>query len=298
MQDKYITIEGQTLHYVESGLRADNLVTLVFLHGFPESWHTWQNQLAYFSTEFRVIAADLPGYNDSDKPAKPEAYLLPRLIALLAGFIKGVSPDKKVVLVAHDWGGAIAWPLVAFHGHLFEKLVIINAAHPSTFTREMINNPQQRACSDYIHQLIEGNAEEMVSRDDFAFLKSMLTDHSGSSVLADEIMQIYQANWAKPGVLTGMLNYYRAMPQLAPRESQSSRPVVDVSLPKMKIPNIQIKVPTLVLWGLNDKAFVASVLDGLDEYVEQLKVVRFADASHWLHHEQPEAVNREIKGFI
>lgn len=299
IEHKYADIDGIKLHYVEAKLNSEAKQTLVFLHGFPEFWGAWEHQIAEFSVDYRVIAPDLLGYNLSDNPDDDTQYQVPSLIDLMSRFLRHVGDDAPVVLVAHDWGGAIAWPLVAFHSSLVKQLIILNAAHPSTFTREMIHNSEQRQKSAYIHQLIAKNAVMELSRDDFAFFKNMLFEQRLDAGFTDAQKQTYLKVWKQPGAIEGMLKYYRSMPQLAPVESESELvdgPVVDTA--NMKIPKIRIMVPTLILWGEQDQAFVSTMLDGIEEYVPNCKIQKFADASHWLHHEQPEKINRAIRDFI
>ncbi len=297
MQHHFIQIDEHEFHTVESGPSQQTLTTptLVFLHGFPEHWRTWQAQLNHLSQHYRVIAVDLLGYNLSSKPTELAPYEVPNLIDSMAKLIKVLGRGEPVYLVAHDWGGAIGWPMVAFHSHLFKGLVILNSAHPSTFTREMLCNPAQRQKSAYIHQLVADDAEQTVSKDQFQFLLSMLVDAKGSPVLSEELSQFYQLSWQREGVVTAMLNYYRCMPQLPPSLDSEAKAqgVVDG-----KIPNIRINVPTYVLWGEQDEAFVPQVLDGLETYVEDCTVERFPHASHWLHHEQPELISHKIGEFV
>lgn len=295
----YADLDGCKLHYVEANAGSHELQTIVFLHGFPEYWGSWKLQLDAFSEKYRVVAPDLLGYNLSDKPKDLGPYEVPQLIQLMRKFIQHIAESKPIILVAHDWGGAIAWPLAAFHPELVSKLVILNAAHPSTFTREMINNPEQRLKSEYIHQLIAKDAEAHLSKNDFKFFKDMLFEHRLDQGFDDQQKQVYLNVWKQPDAITGMLNYYRSMPQLAPQQSQDlidSGPLTTIE--KMKIPQIRIKQPTLVLWSEQDQAFVSGILHGIEDYVPDLKVIRFADASHWLHHEQPEQVNQAIADFI
>ena len=300
----YANINGVTVHYVEAGpkempVQGKQAKTLIFLHGFPEYWGTWQQQIDHFSTQYRVIVPDLVGYNLSDKPSDLSFYQLPNMIAFYADFIRHVSPDRQVNLIAHDWGGAIAWPLAAFHCHLFDKLVILNAAHPSTFTREMINNPEQRKKSAYIHQLISPDAEQLLSANDFAFLREMLFEQIQGIPLSAEWKKAYLEAWQQPGALQGMLNYYLSMPQLAPDEAKDIREEERVTtIAEMKIPNIRIKLPTLILWGEQDEAFVTNILEGIEHYVVDCEIVRFSQASHWLHHEQADRVNNKIESFL
>ena len=301
LKSHYIDIEGVNIHYVSAepcaNENTNTVATLVFLHGFPEYWQAWQHQLNYFSNNYRVIAPDLPGYNLSDKPNDVNFYQVPHLIAFISKFIAAVSQNQKVFLVAHDWGGAIAWPLAAFYPQYIDKLVILNAAHPSTFTREMINNPLQRSKSDYIHQLIDLNAIDLLQQHNYQYLCEKMTFSDGSSVLNDNTKTLYINAWQQTGVINGMLQYYRAMPQLASKnEINSNEQVKQVT--EMKIPNIRVHVPTLILWGEQDEAFVVENLDDLEQYVPNCTIKRFQDASHWLMHEKSTEINHAIEGFI
>jgi len=298
IKHNYLQVEGINIHYVEAQA-PDPKGTLLFFHGFPEYWATWHAQLDYFSANYRVIAVDLPGYNLSDKPQNTEFFRLGNLIQFMAKFVQSVVATEKVYLIAHDWGGAIAWPLAAFYPQLFEKLIIINAAHPSLFTREMIHNSLQRQKSEYIHKLIADDAVKRLSGNNFAYLRNIAFAGMRPGTLSAAQKLAYQQAWSQPGAVNGMLQYYRAMPQLggsSKAESASAGPVTSTS--QMKIPHIRINVPTLILWGEQDQAFVLENTQGIEEYVADCQVKRFSHASHWLQHELPNEVNHEIAGFI
>ena len=302
MKHHTINIEDVNIHYVEAGADYINhspRQTIVFLHGFPEYWGTWHAQLDYLSDKYRVIAPDLPGYNLSDKPQQQSFFEVPNLIQFIAKFIQGVAPQEKVIVVAHDWGGVIAWPLAAFFPQIVGRLVILNAAHPSTFTREMMHNAEQRQKSEYIHELIAPDGVEKLSANHHQYLKDKIFAGMQKGTLNDAQHQVYQQVWSVPGAVNGMLQYYRAMPQLAPSEkafSDKSKQVITTT--QMKIPNIRINCPTLILWGEQDQAFVKENIDGVEEYVPDVRIKRFPDASHWLQHELPDAVNLEIEAFL
>ncbi|WJG10746.1 alpha/beta hydrolase [Aliiglaciecola sp. LCG003] len=299
MESKHIHVNGCRIHYMEALPKRPSKGCIVFLHGFPENWQTWRKQIAFFSAEYRVIAPDLPGYNQSSKPENLAFYAVPNLIEVIRQFIETVQhSQQKIILVAHDWGGAIAWPLVAFNPELFSHLIILNAAHPSTFTREMICNPVQRQKSGYIHQLIADDAETVIVQNSYSLLTNMFVDEQQNSVLTDNELNEYRKSWARPAVLISMLKYYQAMPQLAPSQQDinTNGPVVELS--KMKVPNIRITTKTLVLWGEKDLAFVPQLLDGLEEYVKDVQIEKFAEANHWLHHQFPDLVNQHILTFI
>jgi len=299
LNHRYVDVAGTSIHYVESGTVSD-APTLIFLHGFPEFWQTWHAQLSHFSKTHRVIAPDLPGYNLSDKPTNIDFYHPQNLIRVMAEFIELVAPNQRICLIAHDWGGAIAWPLAAFNPQLVDQLVILNAAHPSTFTREMIHNQQQREKSGYIHQLISDGAPTQLTTNNFAYLRQLLCNDVGESVLNQQQIDDYIAAWSQPGAIEGMLGYYRAMPQLAPPVTENADKLSDsvTNTSDMKIPHIVIKQRCLILWGEQDKAFVNEVLYGLEHYVPQLTIKRFSEASHWLQCEQSPLINRYIAQFI
>lgn len=302
MKHHKINIDNVNIHYVEAGASCDinePRQTIVFLHGFPEYWGTWHAQLDYFANKYRVIAPDLPGYNLSDKPQNKTFFEVPNLIQFMAKFIQGVAPQEKIILVAHDWGGALAWPIAAFFPHIIERLVILNAAHPSTFTREMICNAQQRQKSEYIHELIASDAVDKLSQNNYQYLKDKIFGGMREGTMDDVQRLGYQQVWAQPGAVKGMLQYYSAMPQLAPLDkvdATNKGPIVTPA--KMKIPNIRINCPTLILWGEQDQAFIKENLDGIEEYVPNVRVKRFPTASHWLQHELPDEVNSEMTTFL
>jgi pimeloyl-ACP methyl ester carboxylesterase len=307
----YQDVNGLRLHYLlaqpQTSSKNQSLIkTLVFLHGFPEHCGVWRRQLAFFGDEYRALALDLPGYNLSQGLDSLDGYSVPNLVGIVSEFIRLIGAGNPVTLIAHDWGGALAWPLANRFPNLLSELVILNAAHPSTFTREMINNRTQRLMSDYIHSFLSDDAEELLRNNNFKALRAHSIDHIKVPLDTSTVNEYLDA-WSQDGAVTNMLNYYRAMPQLFPREQAGqnklqvsgqdlSSPQIDLS--KMKIPNIRIEMPTLVLWGEQDQAFCVDVLEGLDDYIDDYQEVRFADASHWLHHEKPSEINQVISVFL
>ncbi|REL35593.1 alpha/beta fold hydrolase [Thalassotalea euphylliae] len=318
IKHSYANVSGLKIHYSQCGVQHSDNGVIVFLHGFPEYWGTWRHQLIALGKSYHTIAPDLPGYNLSDKPSNNAFYKIENLIKVLSEFIAQVSNNQPVYLVAHDWGGAIAWPLVAFNQQLVKKLVILNAAHPSTFTREMKYNGEQRLRSGYIHQLISPQAENLLSENQFSYLFEQIMTGLAKDLVTDQLKSEYLAIWQQPGAINGMLQYYRAMPQLAAdtksigykdtyardnsKLSQSNSTTKTESplttLEAITIPKIMIKVPTLVLWGAQDQAFVIECLDGLEDYVQDLTIKQFPDNSHWLQHEQPDAITQAIGYFV
>jgi len=288
---KYVNVEGASLHYLSREEESAENPLLIMFHGFPENAHTWEALMAILPTSLDIIAPDLPGYHLSSPLPSETDYQVPSLISRMAAFIEKVQKGRKVILLGHDWGGAIAWPLAAFHQTLISKLIIVNAAHPSCFTRAIKTSSTQRAKSQYISALIDKGAERTLTNTSFTLLKNMLGN--GFFEKETSYSRTLLNDWGKPETLSAMLNYYRQMPQQVPQKNVSEKVLDDI-----RIPEIFIHCPTLLLWGEQDDAFDLSVLDKIEHYVP-LIVKRFnPHASHWLHREKPEWVQKEVINFI
>jgi pimeloyl-ACP methyl ester carboxylesterase len=321
-----VVLPTTTIQYLSANI--DDITTkpmLLFFHGFPECSWAWETYLHAMSIDYCVIAPDLPGYRYSNGFESADDYNIGNLIQLMAAFIKQMvikraqkidSRPQKVHLVAHDWGGAIAWPLAAFHGALLHSLTIINAAHPSAFTREMRDNTIQQEKSEYIADFMHPDAASKIKANDFSMFKKLfgpqffapeledtrtIAANSNNNVSSSKNkthglfsgrqLTQYISQWNHPKSLENMLNYYRKMPQI------KTKGYVSQQAP-LKIPNIRINVPTLVIWGENDSAFVIDNLLGLDKWVPNLRVFKIPRATHWVHHEQPEYVMNLLSEFL
>jgi epoxide hydrolase 4 len=289
MREQLIDLpNGARLNYAAAGAGA----AMVFVHGFPECWHRWGPQLSEFGRDHRVLAPDTRGINLSFKPEGVAAYHARHLAEDIAGFIDALSADP-VVLVGHDWGGAIAWLVAMRSPRLVRKLVIINAPFPATFARELAHNPAQRAASQYMNALRDPGAEKRILAQDFAGFERALTGMGPPAHwYTPELAARYREAWRRPGALTAALNYYRATP-LRP-----ALPGEDWTPPIPPREAMRVQVPTLVLWGMRDDAVLPGCLDGLDGYVDDLTVVRLPEGSHWVSAEHPGKVNAAIRGFI
>ena len=150
VDSKYAMVDGASIHYLSREEEGAKNPLIIMLHGFPENAHTWEGLMAILPTTLDIIAPDLPGYHLSSPLPSETDYQVPSLIGRMAAFIEKVKKGRKVILLGHDWGGAIAWPLAAFHQTLISKLIIVNAAHPSCFTRAIKTSSMQREKSQYI----------------------------------------------------------------------------------------------------------------------------------------------------
>jgi pimeloyl-ACP methyl ester carboxylesterase len=259
---------------------------MLFLHGFPEYWAMWRPMLEHFGARgYRAVAPDLRGYNLSEKPPAVEAYRAKHLMADVLALAARYTKDK-FVLVAHDWGGAVAWGVAIAHPERLAKLVMVNSPHPYIFWRELCNNPAQQQASEYMRFFRLPKAERVLSENGYARLLGAFAD------LDEEARKALVEAWSQPGALTGGLNYYRASPMYPPSAEDPG-----ASKLQLKPEDFMVKVPTLVIWGERDTALLAGCLEGLDMVVPNLKLVRVPDATHWVARERTALVIREIEAF-
>ena len=284
---KYAEVNGVRLHYVTQGKGP----LIVFLHGFPEFWYEWKDQLPEFAKDHRAVAPDMRGYNLSEKPPGVDRYQMKDLVEDVRALAEHLG-YKKFVLVGHDWGGGVAWGFAIAHPEYLEKLVIVNCPHPAILARELAGNPAQQKASQYMLLFRSAQAEQMLSANNYAGLvDAVLGDGLKTGVFTQADKQAYIAAWSQPGALTGGLNYYRAANLGPPTPDSPVAPAADAG-------GMMVKVPTLVIWGEKDTALLTGNLDGMDQFVPNLTVKRIPDGSHWVIHEKPELVNGYIREFI
>ncbi|MDA1117608.1 MAG: alpha/beta hydrolase [Proteobacteria bacterium] len=277
-----VAANGLRLHVA----RAGHGPLMLFLHGFPEYWAMWQPLLEHFGARGWCAAApDLRGYNLSDKPAAVEAYRAKHLVADVLALAAHYTKDK-FVLVAHDWGGAVAWGVAIAHPERLSRLVMLNSPHPYVFWRELCNNPAQQQASEYMLLFRLAKAERVLTENGYARLLGAFSD------LDEAARKALIEAWSQPGALTGGLNYYRASPMYPPSPEDPGAKKL-----QLKPEDFTVKVSTLVVWGERDAALLPGCLDGLDEVVPDLKLVRVPEASHWIARERTDLVIREIEAF-
>jgi epoxide hydrolase 4 len=297
MPDTYLLVlpHGITLSCRAAGERGNPV--MVFLHGFPEGAFVWDGLLAHFAQlGYRCVAPNLRGFEASSAPAEPSAYRAKHLVQDIAALIAIESPRQPIAcLVAHDWGGALAWNLTNQQPQLIQRLCIINSPHPGTFLRELQRSAAQKQASAYMNFLIRPDAEKLLAEDDYRrlweFFGNMGATSGHHAWLTEAVKAQYRAVWDHG--LTGGCNYYRASP-LRPATAQD--PGADaITLPREML---TITVPTQLIWGMQDIALPAALMDGLSDYVAQLQVHQVPDATHWIIHEQPDLVSDVLSRFM
>jgi pimeloyl-ACP methyl ester carboxylesterase len=274
---QYAEVNHVKLHYVEQGQGP----LILFLHGFPEFWYEWKEFLPEFGKTHHAVAVDMRGYNLSDQPEKVEAYAIPVVVEDIRALGEKLGA-KKFVLVGHDWGGVIAWFFAAAHPELLERLIIINAPHPTIFAAELADNPAQQKASAYFNLFHSAAAEATLGANNFQALQALLKWGT------DEDRQAYLENWNRG--ITGGLNYYRAANLRSPAGGAAT-------LAGNRAP-LMIAAETLVIWGEKDTALLTGNLDGLEKYVKALQIVRIPDGTHWVIHEKPRAVIEAMREFL
>lgn len=265
---------------------------VLLLHGFPEAGFIWEPIMQALAEEADLLAPTLRGYAPSSRPSDPAAYKPRALVADLVALIERQGAPMDLV-VAHDWGGALAWNLAAQHPQCLKRLLIVNAPHPALFLRALRDDPAQQAASAYMNALCEPGAAERLAAHDFAGLWPFFEAHSPSAGhaggwLTPALRTRYRALWSAS--LPTMLQWYRASPLKPPQRADD--PVMSLQLP----PELtRVSVPTWVLWGEADQALPPSLLAGLASHVPVLQVERVAGASHWIVHERPDRVVAAIR---
>ncbi|MGB6299179.1 MAG: alpha/beta hydrolase [Rivularia sp. (in: cyanobacteria)] len=277
-QHDYITTNGVKLHYVTQGSGP----LMLMLHGFPEFWYSWRYQIPEFAKNFKVVAPDLRGYNDSDKPQEQSAYVMTELVKDVEGIISGLGYEK-CVLVGHDWGGGIAWNFAYAYPQMVERLIVMNHPHYAKFS-EGFRTPQQLLRSWYVFLFqLPVIPELYVQFQDYQFIenafKGMAIDKSAFS---KEDIDAYKNAAAKRGALTATINYYR-----------------NVFSSQMLNKNWSVlEVPTLMIWGEEDTALGKELTYGTEAYVKDFQIKYIPNCSHWVQQEQPELVNQYMREFL
>jgi len=277
-KDEYIITNGVKLHYVTQGEGP----LMLMLHGFPEFWYSWRHQIPEFAQDFKVVALDLRGYNDSDKPTEQSAYVMNEFIKDVEGIIK-VLGYQKCVLVGHDWGGAIAWNFAYTHPEMLERLIILNMPHPAKFAQGLRTLEQLlRSYYIFIFQL-PWIPELLLQSLDYQVIETAFKDTAvNKSAFTKADIDAYKNAAAKRGALTGMLNYYRNIFQ-------------------QRILNQNwgiLQVPTLMIWGENDTALGKELTYDTVAYIRDFQIKYIPNCGHWVQEEQPQLVNQYMREFL
>ena len=304
--EDYVEVNGVRLHYASVGQGP----LVLFLHGYPSFWYQWKDQMLEMGRDHLAVGLDMRGYNLSSKPEGLEPYRMKHLVEDVRQFALRIGDGRKFVLVAHDWGGSVAWVFAMAHPEMLDKLIIINAGHTFVLERELRDNAAQRYASDYVFGFVgnlapgqrppdETNTRESARRR----AQSGFVDAAvKSGHYTEEDRQRWIDAWSQPGSTTAGLNYYRVNHRNAPfndrhpvaTEAWSAKELTESSGVKDTI----IRIPTLVIWGMKDNALLTGNLSGLDKWVPNLSVKLYPDDDHWVMIEKYKEVAQDIRQFI
>ena len=281
---------------------------VILLHGFPECWYSWRHQIPVLATRFRVVAPDLRGYNESEKPAGVAAYAMPELIADVEGLIHAFGA-RDAAIVGHDWGGALAWSFAMERPALTRRLAVLNCPHPAMMTQHLRQNPRQLARSWYMLFFQIPRLPELLLGLNHARPVARAIERSAvrRDAITDDDLQRMRDAAMHSGALRSMVNYYRAafrdpqtvagLPAGLRRFLYGDRPL---PAPRRTLADWpKITAPTLLVWGEQDVALERSLTEGMEPLFAGPFAVRYIpDSGHWVQQEQPELVTRWLLEFL
>jgi pimeloyl-ACP methyl ester carboxylesterase len=271
---------GVDLHAVAAGPTDGPVVVL--LHGFPEFWYGWHRQIEPLAAAgFRVIVPDQRGYNLSSKPSGVAAYALTELVSDVIAIADQLG-QEKIFLAGHDWGAAVAWSAALLHPQRIAKLAVLNVPHPSVMRKFLGTRPRQLLRSWYMFFFqLPWLPEAFFSAFDYHVgARSVLRSSRPGTFAAEDLAQ-YRAAWSQPGALTSMINWYRALFRF-----------------RTMFPDRTVRVPTRILWGERDAFLLAEMAQESLRYCASAELFTFANASHWLQHEEPARVSELLVDFF
>lgn len=280
-QHRDIITNGIRMHYVTQGQGP----LVVLLHGFPEFWYSWRYQIPVLAEQgYKVVAPDLRGYNDSDKPRR--GYDVPTLLRDIKGLIEELGYEKAII-VGHDWGGVLAWAFPMRYPHMTERLIVLNAPHPWAFQRELRHAKQLRMSWYVLAFQIPWLPDYLLARHHARLIgQTIYRTAVRKEAFPPDVLLRYQDAMSKPRAITSALNYYRNLMQrglFRPMNRNTQR---------------SIEVPTLLIWGEQDVALSIELTKDLEQWVPNIQVRLIADSGHWVQQEQPELVNHSILEFV
>ncbi len=278
---QWIEANGQTFEVAQSG---EGKRLALCLHGFPELHYSWRFQIPLLVEQgYRVWAPNMRGYGGSSKPATVRDYALDHLCADVAALIDA-SGAEEVTLIAHDWGAIVAWAFAIQKIRPLNRLIIMNVPHPMVGRREIRHWRQLRRSWYIFFFQIPWLPEFLISRRKGEAIRGAFSNMAqDQSNFSDKVLDVFAKAALRPGSLTAMLNYYRALVR--------HRGVVDLE-------DRQLDTPTLMIWGEEDSALNIKCTEGTEQWVPNLELHRLSGVSHWVQQEAPEKVNAILRDWL
>ncbi|KAF1763663.1 hypothetical protein GCK72_011930 [Caenorhabditis remanei] len=281
---RYIKLKKVRLHYVQTG--SDDKPLMLFIHGYPEFWYSWRFQLKEFANRYRCVAIDQRGYNLSDKPKPVESYAADELVGDVRDVIEGLG-YKKAVVVAHDWGGLVAWKFAEAYPEMVDKLICCNIPRPGAFRRRLQSSWSQFRKSWYMFFFQNKRIPELLSTaDDMKMLEGAFRGEMGirnKKNFTDDDLEAWKYSFSMNGAsFKYPINYYR---NIFNNSSGSSKDIV-------------LEMPTLIIWGTADGALDIEAAEDSLKTLRNGTMKKVLGASHWVQQDEPEQVNQHISEFL
>ena len=268
--------------------------TLIFLHGFPESHRTWRHQIAHFRDRYRCIAPDQRGYRGSSKPQDVASYTPDKLIGDVFQLADALGVERFTI-VGHDWGGAIAWGVaLGGQGARVDRAIIANAPHPLIFQRLLYTHPGQRKASQYIRGFRDPANDALIREKGITGILQQEVSWDRPGAMEPEERAALLEDFKNRDAAVGMINYYRGSPMVVPPMDAPFELPTDWSPPVLP----DLKIPTLVVWAMDDGALPPENLEGLDDVIDDLTIVQVPDCGHFVPWEAPQAVIAAMEDFL
>jgi pimeloyl-ACP methyl ester carboxylesterase len=265
----YADSNGVKIHYASLGKGP----LIVMIHGFPDYWYTWRDQMEALSDHYQCVAMDQRGYNLSDKPTGAENYDMRLLVGDVIAVIKSQG-QQSAIIVGHDWGGAVAWQLAINVPEVVDRLIILNLPHPRGLSRELAHNPDQARNSEYARNFMKPEA------------MGLLTPEKLAAWVQDPAVRAKYVEAFKHSDLEAMLNYYKRNYPREPYKDDTS-------------PVVKVKAPVLMIHGLKDMYLLPGALNGTWDWVEKdFTLVTVPAAAHFVQHDASNLVSRTIRLWL
>ena len=269
---------------------------VLMLHGFPEYSGAWTEMIGRLSDRFFCVAPDQRGYNLTEKPAETEAYVTGKIGADALAMIEHWRPGGRAhALIGHDWGAGAAYNAAIRAPEKIERLIIVNGVHPLPFQRELLKDGPQREASQYINWLRRPDSHEKLAENDCEGVIRMLERKMKMTWMTPEKKAAYKEAWRRPGALKAMVDWYRATPLVVPEVGEQADASI---LDKLDPAAMRIRMPHLLIWGLDDGALLPECREGLPDLCDDLEMVEIEGADHWIIHQKPEEVAGHIRRFL
>lgn len=270
----YADNNGVKIHYATVGEGP----LVIMLHGFPDYWYTWRDQMTTLKNDFQVVAMDLRGYNLSGQPKGIDNYKMQHLMQDVVSVIHSLGKEKAII-VGHDWGGAIAWSLAIYRPDVVEKLIVCNMTHPTGRSIETLKTLQSNDNTSYTDDFRKHTAETLP----VSWMSGWVKDP------ADK--KHYEAAFSR-SYIDGMINYYKAN---TPTKEQRAVWLQDPKIEELP----KVKIPVLAIFGTKDQYVLKAGLNNTWDWIDgDFTLVTLPKAGHFVQQDESEMVSKSMKMWL